>query len=464
MSVTSAKVDDLIATKPLPPTAAVDLHMHTLASDGTWAPEALFSVLSERGFRVVAVCDHDTMRSVPAAMAEGAARGISVIPGVEVTCRWGGRQWHVLVYGIDPARDDERARPFLTMVRMQDKHLTELALDAKERVEKSGKALPSWENEVAGRPPMPVHTLRAMIADKHVANLTQAANLVASLGGRFNTDQPLELVVELAHLAGGVCVVAHPGRPDLGPAMTEETLEAMLADAPIDGLECHYRTYTDEDTAFYRGLAERHGLLISTGSDSHGPGVPVDPRAWLAIWSQSLLERLGIPVVSPADGEPVWQPGMDPLNAKPQSPEEKPSETPGGQAADGQEHAALFACGEGIAANAALPATLGELLAARAEVLERHTKALDPSDPNAQVELDAYNQLVSAHRDVARELADLAEAMRRCRDLPAARHDLAVMRDPNGQAEAFRQFIAIERELLTQLQTSLEAQEKLLES
>ncbi len=326
MSAITAKVPGLIMAKPLPPTAAVDLHMHTLASDGTWVPRELFTVLEEREFRVVAVCDHDTMRSVPAAMAEGAARGIQVIPGVEVTCRWGGRQWHVLVYGVDPARDDERARPFLTMVRMQDKHLTELALDAKERVEKSGKVLPSWEREVAGRPPMPVHTLRAMIADKHVANLSEAANLVASLGGRFNTEQPLELVIELAHLAGGTCVVAHPGRADLGPAMTEETLEAMLADAPIDGLECHYRTYTDDDTAFYRGLAERHGLLISTGSDSHGPGVPVDPRAWRAIWCQSLLDRLGIPVASSEDDQPIWAPGMDPLNARPKPPEEKPAE------------------------------------------------------------------------------------------------------------------------------------------
>lgn len=320
-----------MATTPLPPTAAVDLHMHTLASDGHWTPDQLMTALAARDFRVAAVCDHDTVRSVPAAMAEGAARGITVIPGVEVTVRWGRRQWHLLVYGVAPDREDERARPFLTMVRMQDQHLTELAVDARERVEKSGKALPSWEREVAGRPPMPVHTLRAMIADKHVANLTQAANLVASLGGRFNTEQPLELVVELAHLAGGICVVAHPGRPDLGPAMTAEALDAMLADAPIDGLECHYRTYTDEATAFYRGLADTHGLLISTGSDSHGPGVPVDPRAWQAIWARDLLERLGIPVALPDDDEPVWQLGMDPLNVQPKPPEATPENAEAGE-------------------------------------------------------------------------------------------------------------------------------------
>lgn len=459
----------MVATQPLPSTAAVDLHLHTLASDGTWTPMELFTELAGRDFRVVAVCDHDTMRSVPAAMAEGAARGILVIPGVEVTVRWGGRQWHMLVYGVEPARDDERARPFLTMVRMQDKHLSELALDAKKRVEKIGKALPSWEKEVAGRPPMPVHTLRAMIADKHVANLTQAANLVASLGGRFNTEQPLELVVELAHVAGGVCIMAHPGRADLGPAMTAETLDAMLADAPVDGLECHYRTYTDKDTAYYRSLADEHGLLISTGSDSHGRGVPVDPRAWRAIWSQSLLERLGIPVAPLENGEPAWEPGMDPLNVQPKPAEDRQSGTDGQQdAAGGGAEAGSsgqlpqLSCGPGVAASADFPAKLAEVMTARAEVLDRHTKALDLSDPNAQTELDAYNRLVNAHRNVAKELTGLAEAMTQCRDLPPARHDLSVIQDPDGQKAAFRQFIAVERELLALLQSRLEAQEQLI--
>jgi len=113
-------------------------------------------------------------------------------------------------------------------------------------------------------------------------------------------------------------------------------------------------------------------------------------------------------------------------------------------------------CGKGIAANAVLPAKLAELTAAQAEVLERHTKALDPNDPAAQPELDAYTALVRAHRRISTELTGLAEQMAGHRDLPMARHDMAVMADPRGQAEAFQRLVAIERELVELLRAGWE--------
>jgi hypothetical protein len=119
-------------------------------------------------------------------------------------------------------------------------------------------------------------------------------------------------------------------------------------------------------------------------------------------------------------------------------------------------------CGEGLAANAVLPAKLAELMSARAEVLKRHTRALDLSDTAAQEELDAYTSLERAHRDVASELADLAEEMASYGNLPMGRHDMTVMTDPKGQMEAFRRFVAVERELLALLQKKLEAEEELL--
>ena len=119
-------------------------------------------------------------------------------------------------------------------------------------------------------------------------------------------------------------------------------------------------------------------------------------------------------------------------------------------------------CGRGLAANAVLPAKLAELMAARADVLERHMKALDPSEPNGRTEAAAYTTLARAHRDVAGQLDSLAREMAGCRDLPMARHDQAVMMDPNGQMEAFRRFVAIERELVGLLETSLAGAERLL--
>ena len=126
------------------------------------------------------------------------------------------------------------------------------------------------------------------------------------------------------------------------------------------------------------------------------------------------------------------------------------------------EHGDRPTCGEGLAANAVLPAKLADLMAAQAEVLKRHTRALDPTDAAAQKELDAYKKLEHSHRDVASELVDLAEEMASYRELPMARHDMTVMADPEGQIEAFRRFVAVERELLALLQAKLEAEGELL--
>ena len=89
-------------------------------------------------------------------------------------------------------------------------------------------------------------------------------------------------------------------------------------------------------------------------------------------------------------------------------------------------------------------------------------RALDLTEAAGQKELHAYTRLERAHRDVASELADLAEEMASYRNLPMGRHDMTVMTDPKGQMEAFRRFVAVEHELLALLQATLEVEEKLL--
>lgn len=300
----------------------VDLHLHTYASDGFWSPSGLVDELVARGIAVGAVCDHDSQDSVLEAIDLGNRRGVHIVPGTEVTVRWGGRQWHLLVYGIRPDDDRPEATPFLDLMSEHERRFMALAVDARQRVEASGRPIPAVDREVGVRKMMPVHVLRAMIADRHVPRLKEAAELVVALGGNFTYDTPLEDVVAVVHEAGGVCVLAHPGRADLGAALTAKVLDDMLKAAPIDGIEGHYRTYTDADTTRYRKMAETRGLLIGAGSDSHGPGVPVDPRPWRAIWASSLLARLGFEVDPAPDGV-AWEPGMDPLVAAPPKRERK---------------------------------------------------------------------------------------------------------------------------------------------
>lgn len=312
------------ATLSVPGDAAVDLHLHTHASDGAWTPEGLVDHLVERGFRVVSVCDHDTQWSVPEVTRLGTERGLYVVPGVEVTTRWSDRQWHLLVYGIVPGRTDEAAAPFQALLAETDTQLQRLAADARDRYVAAGKDLPGLADLHADRPMWPYHVLMAAIGAGHVKDLKEAAETLVSLGGEFTADQPLERVVEAAHLAGGICVVAHPGRSDSVGVMTAADLDRMLETIPLDGLEGHYRSYTDEQTALYRGLAADRGMLISCGSDSHALGKPVDPRPWQARWCAGLLARLGVAVTPDHPGERAWACGRDPLAVIPEP--EKPAD------------------------------------------------------------------------------------------------------------------------------------------
>jgi len=87
-------------------------------------------------------------------------------------------------------------------------------------------------------------------------------------------------------------------------------------------------------------------------------------------------------------------------------------------------------CGKGLAENSVVPASLGELVAATARVLEVHMKALDLTDDNAKIEMEAYRELATAHRRIAVELSSLAERMASYRNLPMARHDMVAMMAP----------------------------------
>jgi len=118
-------------------------------------------------------------------------------------------------------------------------------------------------------------------------------------------------------------------------------------------------------------------------------------------------------------------------------------------------------CGKGLAENAALPAALGTVTAAMAQVLELHMRALDLGDPNAAEEREAYAKLVEEQRAVAAELQATANRMTGYRDLPMGRHDMTVMSDART-VDAFEKLVKTKQELLALLQRTKEQDEKML--
>lgn len=118
-------------------------------------------------------------------------------------------------------------------------------------------------------------------------------------------------------------------------------------------------------------------------------------------------------------------------------------------------------CGKGLAQNSSLPAALAELMDAMAGNLELHTKALDLTDDNARLELEAYMKLSKQLGQVATELAAAASDMTGYRNLPMARHDRAAMRDP-GLLQAFERFVRREEALHELLRTRIDQHHAML--
>ncbi len=90
----------------------IDLHTHTLASDGSDAPADVVRKAAALGLRAVAITDHDTFAGLPEALAAGAACGIEVVPGVELSTVWGGEEVHLLGYFMDT--EDTALRALMT--------------------------------------------------------------------------------------------------------------------------------------------------------------------------------------------------------------------------------------------------------------------------------------------------------------------------------------------------------------
>lgn len=118
-------------------------------------------------------------------------------------------------------------------------------------------------------------------------------------------------------------------------------------------------------------------------------------------------------------------------------------------------------CGKGLAEHSVLPAKLGELTAAVAEILEIHRKALDLSDENSKKEDEAYQELAQQHRQIAAQLQATARQMAGYRDLPMGRHDPKAMAAPEAR-EAFETFVRLEQELLALLQKRVAQDGKML--
>jgi 3',5'-nucleoside bisphosphate phosphatase len=269
----------------LPADAAIDLQLHTVYSDGTWTPDALIAHARAEAFGVIAVTDHDSPQTAGDIQRLAREHGQPVLVATELTTTWNGEYTDILCYGFNPAASEIREVAAVTQRRQRENTARACAT-----LRAAGIDLPA--DDVDGLLALSsAKQATAIVATLQRLGNRDAGTLARDAGVRFEAIDAA-FAVEACHAAGGVCVVAHPGRGTFFTQYYAALLDELRRDVPIDGIEAHYPRHSAEQTGMFVEYAARHGLVVSAGSDSHGPDrLPVKYPARLA---RGLLERVGI--------------------------------------------------------------------------------------------------------------------------------------------------------------------------
>jgi predicted metal-dependent phosphoesterase TrpH len=251
----------------------IDLHTHSVASDGSDRPARLATLAVQAGLSAFALTDHDTLEGLAEAKAASEAVGVRLVPGCELACEVATGGMHVLVYflgdGPGPLQDQLARMRAGRGVRNERilgvlaEHGMDISVD--EVLAEAGEGS-------VGRP----HIAALMVRKGYVDSFPAAFDLWLATGrpaylGRDRLTP--EEVISLAHASGAVAVLAHPTTLGLDRDGAGEFI-AALAGAGLDGLECEYGRYPPEERAIWRRLAGELGLCPTGGSDYHGAYKP----------------------------------------------------------------------------------------------------------------------------------------------------------------------------------------------
>jgi predicted metal-dependent phosphoesterase TrpH len=254
----------------------IDLHTHSDCSDGALSPSELLARAAAAGVQVLALTDHDSTAGLPEALHAAAAAGVQLVPGVEISTSWRAQDIHVLGLWIDP--DCAALRRLLqSQAQLREARMRSICL----RLIKA--RLPGDELLAAvqarGGTPTRTHLAAAMVASGLVARSDEAFRKYLAKGksGYVPIEWPaLQQTIGAIRTAGGVAVLAHPGRYKLSAGARRRLLEEFTS-AGGAALEILSGGNGAQHVESATMLALKYGLQGSVGSDFHSPQFAWNP-------------------------------------------------------------------------------------------------------------------------------------------------------------------------------------------
>lgn len=250
-----------------------DMHVHTRASDGLLSPEEVVNFAAASGLNVLAVTDHDTTFNTAKVNTFCQNAGIVGVNGIEVSAYIGNLKVHTLGYGFD--LNDPQFKAFLNELYEGSIKRTEQIISNLNACGINLKFEDAAAERVSDETPIHVMHIARAAVKKRFAETPFAFHkkyLSPSAPAFSNICRPSpERAVEVINAAGGLAVIAHPGRIELPKAELYDLI-SRLVQAGLGGIEAVYSSHTVTETAYFKEIAEEFGLMVTGGSDTHFSG------------------------------------------------------------------------------------------------------------------------------------------------------------------------------------------------
>ena len=247
----------------------LDLHLHTTHSDGSLPPAEVLALAHKAGVTALAITDHDITTGLPEALEAGARLGIEIIPGVEISSRFGDNELHILGYFLDwqdPAFNQHLARLRASRHARNPRIIERLRALGQDITYEEVRELAGTES--VGRP----HIARVMMDKGYVKSAKEAFDRFLAQGKPAyvarELPEPVEAIAWI-RAAKGIPVLAHPLWAKQDGQELFKLCETLKAEG-LGGMEVHYSTHNPKQTAELLDIAKRLDLLVTGGSDFHG--------------------------------------------------------------------------------------------------------------------------------------------------------------------------------------------------
>ena len=251
----------------------IDLHVHSTASDGSLTPTEVVNRAAGLGLTAMALTDHDTVSGIDEALKAAKDLDMEVIPGIEVSCIYKGKEIHILGLYIDHTNPE-----LLSFLKEASRKRYDRNMEMLAAFNKNGFEI-TVEDLHCGNPKTVItraHFARALLKRGYVSSVDQAFRKYLNPDRPYYRSRELitpEEVLNALQTAGGFPVLAHPLQYKLGWAGTEE-LVSQLTDHGLCGLECFHSSNNQDESGKLRKLAKKYSLAPTGGSDFHGAAKP----------------------------------------------------------------------------------------------------------------------------------------------------------------------------------------------